>query len=341
MNKSFLATSGHHLSLKDADIRLTGEILQLSRANEDAVWSMLRASPDGLDAAEAAARLASGGPNLIAKEGPPQHRRGVMGARQKSPERAAAFASGGFLFSGRLPRGDRHPHYGGPRNHHRFHPGASLQRRRRQTARHGEDDGERQTARRRYRRSGGPIPGFRRDPDRSARSRRYRAALGRRYDPGGSPADQRHGPLRQSVGADRRGHALGEVGVAARWRDRRSFRPAESLLHGRQRGQRIWRRRDRPHRRENLFRSTRRSDRRTARADQLRQGDQPLHLADDPLHHGDGAGRFPHQRLHQGGLARGAFIRGFGRGRPDAGNAADDRHRQSRQGRDGDVRKSG
>jgi len=68
---SLLVTSGHHLSLKDADIRLTGEILQLSRANEDAVWSMLRASPDGLDAAEAAARLTSGGHNLIAKEGRP------------------------------------------------------------------------------------------------------------------------------------------------------------------------------------------------------------------------------------------------------------------------------
>ncbi len=71
MNKSFLPTSGRHLSVKDADVRLTGELLQLSRANEDAVWSMLRTSPDGLEAAEATARLASGGPNLIVKEGRP------------------------------------------------------------------------------------------------------------------------------------------------------------------------------------------------------------------------------------------------------------------------------
>ncbi len=37
----------------------------------DALWSVLRASPDGLEAAEAKARLASSGPNLIAKEGRP------------------------------------------------------------------------------------------------------------------------------------------------------------------------------------------------------------------------------------------------------------------------------
>ncbi len=71
MNKSFLPTFGRHLSVKDADVRLAGEILQLSRANEQAVWSMLRTSPDGLEATEATARLASGGPNLIAKEGRP------------------------------------------------------------------------------------------------------------------------------------------------------------------------------------------------------------------------------------------------------------------------------
>jgi Mg2+-importing ATPase len=71
MNRSLITTSGRRLSVKDADVRLADEILQLSRADEHAVWSMLRSSPDGLEAAEVKARLASGGPNLIAKEGRP------------------------------------------------------------------------------------------------------------------------------------------------------------------------------------------------------------------------------------------------------------------------------
>ena len=71
MNKSFLPPLGRRLSVKDADAGLASEILQLSRASVDAVWSVLRASPDGLEAAEAKARLASSGPNLIAKEGRP------------------------------------------------------------------------------------------------------------------------------------------------------------------------------------------------------------------------------------------------------------------------------
>ncbi|WP_245276335.1 magnesium-translocating P-type ATPase [Methylocapsa aurea] len=70
--------------MRDADISLSREILELSRADQKAIWTMLRASPDGLDAAEAKARLALVGPNIIAKEGRPSVVKEIWGCA-KSP----------------------------------------------------------------------------------------------------------------------------------------------------------------------------------------------------------------------------------------------------------------
>ena len=84
MNKSFHTATGARLSIRDADVRLAGEIIRLSQADEPAVWSMLGTSPDGLEPAEAERRLASGGPNLIAKEDRPSVVRELWG-RAKNP----------------------------------------------------------------------------------------------------------------------------------------------------------------------------------------------------------------------------------------------------------------
>ena len=92
--------------------------------------------------------------------------------------------------------------------------------------------------------------------------------------------------------------------------------------------------------RQNLFWPACRQNSRSARADELRQRGQPLHLADDPLHSRDGSSRALDQWLDQRRLAGGAFIRRGCRGRIDAGDAADDRHRESRQGRDRHVKKA-
>ena len=84
MNKSFHTASGTRLSVRDADVRLAGEIIGLSHAEADAVWSMLGTSPDGLEAARRQRRLASGGPNLIAKEDRPSVVKELWG-RAKNP----------------------------------------------------------------------------------------------------------------------------------------------------------------------------------------------------------------------------------------------------------------
>ena len=84
MNKSIHTATGARLSIRDADVRLAGEIIRLSQADEPAVWSMLRTSPDGLEPAEAERSLASGGPNLIAKEDRPSVVRELWG-RAKNP----------------------------------------------------------------------------------------------------------------------------------------------------------------------------------------------------------------------------------------------------------------
>ena len=71
MNKSMHKAAGTRLLVRDADVPPAGEIASLSHADAGAVWSMLKSSPDGLESTEANARLASVGPNLIAKEGRP------------------------------------------------------------------------------------------------------------------------------------------------------------------------------------------------------------------------------------------------------------------------------
>jgi hypothetical protein len=84
-----------------------------------------------------------------------------------------------------------------------------------------------------------------------------------------------------------------------------------------------------------LLRHSRALDRRTARTIELRPGHQSIHLAHDPFHGGHGARRVPDQWLHERQLAGGIPVLRRGRGGPDAGNAADDRDRQSCEGRDG------
>ena len=84
MNKSFHTITGARLSVRDADVRLAAEIIRLSHADEPAVWSMLGTSPDGLEAVEAEGRLASSGPNLIAKEDRPNVAKELWG-RAKNP----------------------------------------------------------------------------------------------------------------------------------------------------------------------------------------------------------------------------------------------------------------
>jgi P-type Mg2+ transporter len=78
------AASKRHPEARDTDIKLSREILGLSQAEKDAIWTLLDASPDGLTPSEAKARLASGGPNLIAKEGRPSLLQELWG-RAKNP----------------------------------------------------------------------------------------------------------------------------------------------------------------------------------------------------------------------------------------------------------------
>ena len=84
---------------------------------------------------------------------------------------------------------------------------------------------------------------------------------------------------------------VGKIGGTPRERrSARSLRPAEHLLHGRQRGERMRHRGHRAYRRAKPISASLPTRSRAARADELRQGRQPVHLADDPLHGGHGAG---------------------------------------------------
>jgi Mg2+-importing ATPase len=73
-----------HTEARDTDIALSNEILGVSRADNEAIWALLRTSPEGLDANEAEARLASVGPNLIAREAHPSVVQELLG-RAKNP----------------------------------------------------------------------------------------------------------------------------------------------------------------------------------------------------------------------------------------------------------------
>jgi Mg2+-importing ATPase len=78
------AASNGHPEARETDIVLSNEILAASRADEKSIWARLRTSPEGLDPAEAAARLAFVGPNLVTKEGRPSIMRELWG-RAKNP----------------------------------------------------------------------------------------------------------------------------------------------------------------------------------------------------------------------------------------------------------------
>ena len=84
MNKRMQAASGTRLSVRDADVRVAGEIAELSNAAAGAVCLMLGTSPEGLEADKVAARLASDGPNRIAKEDRPSVVKELWG-RAKNP----------------------------------------------------------------------------------------------------------------------------------------------------------------------------------------------------------------------------------------------------------------
>ena len=78
------AADAYRVKARDTDIVLSNEILAVSQAKEAEIWPRLRTSPDGLEPAEAAARLAWLGPNLIAREGRPTLLRELWG-RAKNP----------------------------------------------------------------------------------------------------------------------------------------------------------------------------------------------------------------------------------------------------------------
>jgi Mg2+-importing ATPase len=65
------AAAERRVKARDIDIVLSNEILAASRTDEKSLWALLRTSPEGLDSAEADARLASFGPNLVTREGRP------------------------------------------------------------------------------------------------------------------------------------------------------------------------------------------------------------------------------------------------------------------------------
>ncbi|VTZ28317.1 magnesium transporter [Methylocella tundrae] len=82
--KFFQAPPNRHPQACDTDIVLSKEILAVSRLEQAEIWPLLRASPEGLTRDEAAARLASVGPNLVTQEGRPSVLRELWG-RAKNP----------------------------------------------------------------------------------------------------------------------------------------------------------------------------------------------------------------------------------------------------------------
>ena len=78
------AAPKHHPEARNTDIALSSEILGVSRADDAAIWALLRTSPEGLEVNEAEARLASVGPNLIAREERPSIAQELLG-RAKNP----------------------------------------------------------------------------------------------------------------------------------------------------------------------------------------------------------------------------------------------------------------
>ena len=78
------AAAERRVKARDTDIVLSNEILAVSQSEEAGFCPRLRTSPNGLEAAEAQARLASVGPNVITREGRPSVLRELWG-RAKNP----------------------------------------------------------------------------------------------------------------------------------------------------------------------------------------------------------------------------------------------------------------
>jgi P-type Mg2+ transporter len=73
-----------HPDARGTDIILSNEILRAARTSSEAIWALLRSSPEGQSPEEADARLAADGRNLIAQEGRPGIPRELWG-RAKDP----------------------------------------------------------------------------------------------------------------------------------------------------------------------------------------------------------------------------------------------------------------
>ena len=63
--------TGRRFAPRNNAIGRADALLAASRLDQQAALELLHSSPDGLDAAEAEARLEATGPNLIAEEGRP------------------------------------------------------------------------------------------------------------------------------------------------------------------------------------------------------------------------------------------------------------------------------
>ncbi len=81
---NFRHSAERRVKARDTDIVLSNEILAVSQSQEAGVWPRLRTSPYGLTAAEAQARLASAGPNVITREERPSVLR-ELGGRARIP----------------------------------------------------------------------------------------------------------------------------------------------------------------------------------------------------------------------------------------------------------------
>ena len=169
---------------RKAGIAISNEIVALSQAERETVFRQLGSSKDGLDVSEAAARLKSLGPNLIAQEERPSIFRELAG-RAKNPLNglllSLAFIS--YLLGDIraavviavmvvLAIGTAFI-----QEHRSNQAAANLRAMVKNTASVKRRGGPQN-------RGSGPSRGVRRNSDRKSRSRRRRSPFGGRYDPG-------------------------------------------------------------------------------------------------------------------------------------------------------------
>jgi Mg2+-importing ATPase len=93
----FQAAPRRRLAAHGVNTVLSSEILGTCRLDDEAIWDLLRTSPEGLDSAEAEIRLASVGPNLIAQEGRPSVARELWG-RARNPLNALLLCLAGVSY---------------------------------------------------------------------------------------------------------------------------------------------------------------------------------------------------------------------------------------------------